>query len=457
MSTKSDNKIASIVCLDNKLFGVTIEKNAQGIKIVQSRSGAKCDGDAYLSMQEELQGPSGDGRAWPLVVGFDGANVLTYRVPLPNSDQVDYEAIMIMQSESVLPLPKEQMSYDWQIVESLNGVGASGVVVAAKSFIVKRFVDQVKHLKPSKIGLSTQGVVKCWTTFIGGGLDREVVAYWHQDKIELMLIQNNQFISASVIYLDDAVLASNTTVLEIRNKIEGVLLHFNVSGIEVHCISDETKYGETIQALQSQGLNVVQADLTSVSELAGINNEEVISFFPAIGLALLHDDVGSNRSLNIFESFYMPPHEDQRKSLLPNMPTLLAITASMILLVVVSNYWLLLQKNAALTIGDEHIATVNQILEAQKVKRHIYTNERVDLLDLFTRINPDGVTGVTLDGLDYKKGKVVTVTGRAKDNKQLDLLKRYISDLGFTEVKIKASPDQKKKDTVFALTFKWRK
>jgi Tfp pilus assembly protein PilN len=83
--------------------------------------------------------------------------------------------------------------------------------------------------------------------------------------------------------------------------------------------------------------------------------------------------------------------------------------------------------------------------------------ERPDVLDLLKVVNECGERGITLTGLNFKKGQPVSVTGQASSNDQLSRYEKNLQKTkGIEKVNYTANKNVKSKKITFTMTFHYK-
>ena len=110
----------------------------------------------------------------------------------------------------------------------------------------------------------------------------------------------------------------------------------------------------------------------------------------------------------------------------------------------------------ALRNDEESGKKVEALIEHHVLQKQIAA-ARPDLLDLIVLLNPPKQKDLIWDSLDFKKGKMVKLTGKAKNNRHYQFVKMLQGIRGLTQVKLE-NPiyDKKKKMTSFTITFLYK-
>ena len=99
---------------------------------------------------------------------------------------------------------------------------------------------------------------------------------------------------------------------------------------------------------------------------------------------------------------------------------------------------------------------MNQLVKRQQLIRTI-ARERPDLLDLLKLVNENGEKGITLTGLNFKKGQPVSITGQASSNDQLSRYEKNLQKAkGLEKVNCTANTNAKSKKITFTMTFQYK-
>jgi hypothetical protein len=101
---------------------------------------------------------------------------------------------------------------------------------------------------------------------------------------------------------------------------------------------------------------------------------------------------------------------------------------------------------------------IGMLIQRQKLIKSV-AKQRPDLLELLNKINAGDNKGIMLDKLDFKKGRLASISGQTKDAEQMYKFQRSLLAIkGITDVKIlNPSRDNKTKKLKFTMTFHYWK
>ncbi len=219
-------------------------------------------------------------------------------------------------------------------------------------------------------------------------------------------------------------------------------------------------YVSIVSSLRLAGLNarVASPNLSGLMARSELSDEDIYRYRTPIGLALLALEAGSNE-LNIFENLYNPIQKVVKKRWLYSSTASFAIACIMLVLLVIVSYSVdIAGPNSIERRIEESVSDVdmNQLVKRQQLIRTV-ARERPDLLDILKLVNDSGEKGITLTGLNFKKGQPVSITGQASSNDQLSRFEKNLQKTkGIEKVNYTANTSTKSKKITFTIKFNYR-
>ena len=407
-------------------FEVLWTKSSKGGGVDWRGFAAECGFDSEPSEAAEKDGGK------KVVVGFDSSGVAFHRIKMPVMEKEDIAAIVKLQAESRLPLPAEQMELTWRAAHIQDGE-MTVTVAAAKKERLRGFVRDIRGLEPAKILLDCEGVVKAWRTFFSGDGRDAVVVSAEGRSMQVCLAENGQLSSAVVLDMGTedfsgagGAVEQTETAERFAQDMRSVLDLFGCvepTAMNIFVLSDGSDVIEAIiGSLRSAGLSASAAlpDVGKLGAPAGPDAEGIYEYRVAIGLALIALEPEADE-LNIFEQIYSPVKKKEKKNWLYSPRITGTIAAIMLVLLLIVSYRVDVAIPNAIEEKLEASITetdMQQLMERQELIKTV-ARERPDILDLIKQVNESGASGIKLEGLHFKKGQPVSVSGQASSPGQL--------------------------------------
>ncbi|MHC4543347.1 MAG: hypothetical protein ACYTDW_05540 [Planctomycetota bacterium] len=469
----------------NKLKAVKLGKQGTFFQVLWTKSSEAGDLDwkafeLECGLVAETTGKDKNSNGNMVVAGFDSAGVVFYRLDLPTVPEKEIAAMVKLQAEARLPLPAEQMKLTWRTGQVQNGK-VPVTIAAARKEQLEKFVENVRGFEPEKILLDCEGIVKAWRAFFSGNGTNAVVVSMTPRNTQVCLAQNGQLSNAVVLdmgtedfaqttqglsdfaagRLEDQTETTERFVQDIRSVLE-LFGYSGLAGLPVFVLSDNSTVHEAIvSSLKSAGLNVRAAfpQIERLDTKTSLSSEDIYEYRVPIGLALTALD-GDTEQLNIFEHLYTPPGEVQSRHWLYSPKTAYAIATVMLVLLLIVAYAVDVASPGAIEKRLNSAGTntdIGMLIQRQKLIKSV-ASQRPDLLELLNQINDGDSKGILLDKLDFKKGRLVSISGQTKDAEQMYKFQRsLLTKKGVTNVKIlNPSRDNKTKKLKFTMTFHYK-
>lgn len=459
---------------DDKLKAVKIRKKMGGFEVLWTKSSKDADTDWRLFAAEcgisvELASQADTYSDSLAVVGFDSIGVAFYRVNVPAVGEEEIASIVKLQAETLLPLPAEQIEMAWRAGKMRNG--QKGVTIAAaRRERLQGFVENVQSLKPIKILLDCEGIVKTWREFFSGNESNAVVVSTGARNTWVCLVKDGRLGNAVVLdtgiedYSVGGVEEQTETSERFTQDMSSVLELFGYNeraDLPVFVLSDgNAAYVSMVSSLRSAGFNarVALPEVTQLSAQSELSVESVFEYRVPMGLALMALEAREDE-LNIFERLYNPAGEKQKKHWLYSLKAASAITAAVLVLLIVVSYAVDVASPGAIEKHFNNLNSdtdLNMLIKRQQLIKTV-AQERPDLLDLLGQVSASGDSAIKLESFHFKKGQPVSISGQASSNEQLYKFEKSLQDRrNIKDVKMNSSPDAKTKKLKFTMTFHYR-
>ncbi|MFC1635900.1 hypothetical protein ACFL5Z_13760 [Planctomycetota bacterium] len=470
-------KIESVIAIvkeDDKLRAVELRKKNGSYEILWIRSSEAADADWGLFATEcdfspgqiEQAGAEGGKK---VIVGYNSAGTIFHRTTVPEVGEKEITSMVELQAESRLPLPAEQIELAWR-TESLQG-GEIGITMAvARKEQLQSFAASVRSIRPAKILLDCEGIVQAWKTFFSGAENKAVLLSLGTWNTQVCLVENGRLSNAVVLdvgmkdFLPEAAQEQTETSERFTQDMRSVLELFGCSErgeLPIFVLSDgNALHVSIVSSLRMAQFNarVALPDVHTLKAEIDPDAEELYEYRAPIGLALMALE-DSEKALDIFSGVYSPTKKKEQGHWLYSPKLAGALAVLMLLLLALVAYAVDVKSPEA--IKKRVQASVSEmdmdlLVERQQLIRMV-AQERPNMLDLLKLVNESGERGITLNGLQFKKGQVVTISGQAGSNDQLrDFEKSLQEKKGIEEVNCTPTMGSKGKKITFKMTFHYK-
>ncbi len=502
MNKNSDNNqmpqsVVAIARTDETFRAVELRKQNGAYEILFKKTGADDEtswqhfaSECGLSIEPMVHKHFSDNRS--VVVGYDSTAMAFYRVKLPAVEENEIEAMVRLQAETLLPLPAEQMELTWRTNGMRNGQ-VSVTMAAARKEYLKKFVETIWNLEPSKILLNSEAIVKVWKTLFSGNERNAVVMSMGQRNTNVCLVEDGRLSNAVVLDMGIADIsvegaqerseADERFAIDMKSVLE--LFGYSQSNdIPVFVMSDgDASYVSIVSSLRLAGLNarVASPDVGKLKSNNEHNIEEIYRYRVPIGLGIMALESSADE-LDIFKYLYNPADKRKKKYWFYSLKLTGSIAAVTLILFALISYALLIAKASAI---EKHLnssetkSDINQLVERQKLIKTVAA-QRPDLLELISEINEcgqidqgqqrggprggqrGGVRGgqrgsIQLESIHFKKGQMVTITGQATSNDQLYRFEKNLEESkNIRDVNRTAVADARSRQLKFTITFHYK-
>ncbi|HNS20835.1 MAG TPA: hypothetical protein PKH24_10070 [Sedimentisphaerales bacterium] len=406
----------------------------------------------------------------PTVVGLDSTGVAFYRINTPRVEEHETAAIVKMQAESLLPLPADQIEVAWRTCPSHNG-NMDITIAAVRKEHLEKFVGSVEDFRPRHIFLSCEGMAKAWHGFFAGREQEAFLISLGTGNTQVCLVQNGLVTRAGVLDVGLSDVGFSGRGVE-PGPPTGIPDRF-ARDVQIMLSSlgwDETSSRPLLvlsdggQAIQEIVAMLVAAGLpaqTSEPQIerlktpAGFGKREAYEYRTSLGLAMIALEK-SSAALGLFDRVL----EEQRQQKAVSAWRSVALAGAAVLVMLIALLATVYVTDVAsagrwdaLVKQPEFQAVLQQQALVKTVARH-----RPDLLGMLTEINAGQNDGIVLDGLLFKKGSTVTLTGQADNMEQMWKFQANLrAQKGIKGAEIaNAAPDSKTKKIKFTITFDYK-
>jgi hypothetical protein len=404
------------------------------------------------------------------VVGLGSTAVAFYRLSAPAVEKKETEAMVRMQAESVLPLQADQIAVAWRAASSTNGQVDITMAAGRKDYLYS-FADGVRDFGSPRIFLSCEGTVKAWQRFFSDVQEEAVLVSVGSRDTQVCLVRAG-FITHAAVYptgLRDLGASDEhdnesepaEVVERFTQDIRSAIDSFSGDdAVErpILVLSDGSEEMEGIVSwLNAAGL-AAQASRPrklTMQTMADCQPRDIYEYRVPLGLALMALE-SPGQALDLFEG--IDEEEAARESRSARRSVRLGAVAAVVMLVA------LVAVAYAVDVASEKRfrglvdqPQFEQLREREKLLK-IVARHRPDMLELLTDINSGDSSGIVLDGLHFKKGQRVTLSGQADNEERLWAFQQNLRGRkALADVQIStAVPDKKTKKIKFTMDFHYK-
>ncbi len=476
-SVKIPNSVIAAVRDEAAFKAVALRKRSDYIEVLWTKSMPADDGSweqfaTECGLKASARSARHDGHATDLaVIGLDPTAVAFYRIDAPNVGHEETAAIVRMQAESLLPLPASQIEVAWRTTPSTNG-SADVTIAAVRRDLLHRFAGEVGPFAPQAIVPACEGTARTWHELFGERQRQALIVSVGNHHTQVCLVVNGAVANSAVLDTGMIDLAPLEGDSDGAYKSRGIIERFaqdmrtaltSFGWIEsapwpMFLLSDGNDgIDRIVDALGQAG---VQAQVSiprpqTLGMPVGLTPADLYVYREPLGLGLMTLD-GATQSLDLYGAIHAA--ERRKKARSTWYSTTLAAIAALVMLVafIATSYTVDVLSEKRLT------ALVNQpeFKEASERQTLVRTvaRYRADLLGLLTDIGAGENDGVILEGLHFKKGQQVTVTGQADKQEQMWKFQANLRDhRNIKDVEITStSTDSKTKKIKFTMVFDYK-
>ena len=431
--------------------------------VVLRQSGSNCELLSRTDNQLEL--PSGD----ITVAGLNSNHVAFYRITVPDVHDDQLHNMVMLQAESLLPLPLEQMEVTWR--RGMAHQGKIPVTIAAtRLLLLERRWAETKTLQPNLLLLEAEALVEVSRKLFACSAEKSIILHLGTSQSHVCLVESGQLVHAVVLDIsrDDIFTASDIAhpqVKKLEQDLRRVLELFQIennSDIPLYLPSPHPQTFQSLaQYLTTVGwqVNIALPDPEKLISKESVSGQNIYEYLIPLGLGMLA--LGSDhKPLNLSQHLITAREKTQKNFRVPPVKISAVILALMLTAFSLASYALDLRQlhhlESSLEQADAEV-NINQLLEEQDIIKSIAA-ARPDLLNLLTAINTCGPEGVMLDHFSFKKGIAVTIGGQAKSQEQIYEFQENLKNQdGISTVRIpNKNFDEKNKHVTFTIIFDYK-
>ena len=399
-----------------------------------------------------------------MIVGMSSDAVAFHRTIVPAVKDEELAAVIRMQAEAVTPLPIEDMTLAWHAGPQTDGQRPVTIATAHTDHL-RTQMRRLEHLRPQRFILEGQALVKAWRMLCPQAQDPAVLITFTPTGALLCLAEpdrpqsrTHQLINQTAldITLDD--LDEENPAFQANRRrfvvdLIGAIKLFGFSTQQTPVVFILGLPTPTVDAIadaladRSLDVKIVTAMPADLAFTNGFSQADLFDYLIPLGLALigLDEDVAG---LDLFTELSQPEQQEDKAAQTRSLKKKAAIVAALLALWILASYLgdivQLHRLEKAWPQDDAKLGAV-ELLEQHQLRKNIAA-QRIDLLELFTRINAARPEGVLIDRFTFKRGRPVSViAGTKQDEKLYDFQKALAEQKGIRTV-TKHSPtrDEKK-------------
>ncbi|UCD49644.1 MAG: hypothetical protein JSW27_19190 [Phycisphaerales bacterium] len=471
---KTPESAIAVVRDETEFRAVALHRQHDGVEIRWAKRMAAETGTwgAFAAECGVADVSRGAGPSQPVVaVGLDATAVAFYKINAPNVGREETDAIVRMQTESLLPLPPAQIEVAWRTLPSTNG-NVDVTIAAARRDYLRRFAQDARPFRPQRLLPACEGTARTWHDLFSERERQALIISIGSANTQICVVQNGCVVNAAVLDIGmndlaivDGDAAGSPQAAEMIERfvqdIHSVLESFHWSPSltwPMLVLSDGSeRLTRIVAALNHAGLDV-KASIPKPQTLGmpvGLDRSDLYEYRAPVGLALMLLD-GPIETLDLLARMSEAEQDKKAKSAWHSVR--LAALAAVVMLAVLIATWcagdLLSERRLSALVAQPEF---EQARERQTLLKTV-ARHRPDMLALLTELSAGENDGIVLDTLHFKKGQAVTIMGRA-DN--MEKMWKYQEDLltrkGIKDVEISSNAqDAKAKKIKFTMVFHYR-
>jgi hypothetical protein len=473
-SAKTPHSVIAVVRDETEFRAVALHKQHDSVEIRWAKRMATDAGtwDTFATECGVAAGGKSPGSSRPAVaVGLDATAVAFYKINAPNVGREETDAIVRMQTESLLPLPPSQIEVAWRALPSTNG-NVDVTIAAARRDYLRRFANDTRPFRPQTFLPACEGTARTWHDLFSERERLALIISIGVQNTQVCMVQNGYLANAAVldVGMDDlcvvageAGTSSEATevterfALDIRSVLESFQWSPSVTWPMLVLSDGSERISRVVTALNAAGLDIKES-LPKPQVLGmpvGLDPSDLYEYRAPVGLALMLLD-GPVEMLDLFAR--LSEADQQKKARSAWHSTRLAgIVAAVMLAVLVATWYagdVISERRLSVLVAQPEF---EQARERQTLLKTV-ARHRPDLLGLLTEINAGENNGIVLDTLHFKKGQTITLVGRAGNMEQMwTFQKDLLTRKGIKNVTISNNAqDPKTKKIKFTMVFHYR-
>ena len=395
------------------------------------------------------------GYSFVTAMGFDDSCVGFYRFEIPAVNEKQLQAVIASQAEIHLPLPIEQMQYDWQILTHHQGK-ATVAVAAAKRDMLLGVVNEARQANVGAVVLNSEAVLRT-IRVVGDDLGEDFgLLRICQNNTKLFFVQNGMLSKATKFDCDFSAMTDKQTsqvplfCLDIQNVIAEYLLdhdrpfHLYLDGPD--------SLVETVEGLlNDKGIETSRV-CYDLNHIEGIEDFE--SSMESLGVALIAHD--ANRQYDLFDGLYHKVDSEHKEATSGKRKLLITAVCLMLAIFIAVCYGADKLRLAAYE-KQMDSPEFSQVLETHHL-RSVIAQQRIDVPDLIEKINQSIPEGVTVHLLNVRRFQRIAIGAACKEPKMMYGFAEALGKCKGVEAARLSNQgfDNKKKQTTFTLTFDYK-
>lgn len=388
-------------------------------------------------------------------MGFDDSCVGFYRFEVPVVNEKQLQAVIAGQAEVHLPLPIEQMQYDWQILTQ-HQQKATVAVAAVKRDMVPGVVNDARQANVDAIVLNSEAVLRAIRS-LGNDLSEDfALLRICQNNTKLFFVQNGMLAKATKFdcefsaMTEEQMSQAHLFCLDVQNVMAEYLLNhdkpFNLY------LDGPDSLVETVEGLlNDKGIETsrVRYDLNRIEGV-----EDFESNMECLGLALVAHD--ASRQYDLFDGLYNKANSEHKEATGGKKKVLIAAVCSMLVIFIAACYG---ADKLRLAAYEKQMNTpeFSQTLETHRLRGFV-AQQRIDVPDLIEKINQSIPEGVTVHSLVVRRFQRISIGAACKEPKMMYGFAEALGKCKGVEAARLSNQgfDDKKKQTTFTLTFDYK-
>lgn len=394
----------------------------------------------------------------PLVtsLAFNDSCVGFYNFEIPVVNEKQMPLVIASQAEVHLPLPIEQMQVDWRIVSETAGKARVAVAAAKRTMLVD-VAGCARQCNADAVVLQSEAFLRA-AGFLCDTLKKDfALLRMSEGQAKLLFVQGNMLVKVATF---DGIFLTQTT----DSSAEMSLLCLDIQNV----LAEYTSRGEKSLPLFLEGETAAVDDIAACLEDKGIavsriqydtsgvivDDTQTDTDIVCLGAVLSVSETAT--TYDLFKGLHQKSEPDKKVNPKRTNRILAAVVCVMFVVFIAVSYGVDRFRLAAYQKQMDR-PEFRELLEMHRFRIEV-AQQRIDIPELITKINETTPQGVTVHSVSFSRFQKISVGASCKDPKLMyHFMDALAKSKGVGTVRV-SNPDfdEKKKETVFTLTFDYK-
>lgn len=389
------------------------------------------------------------------VLGFDDGCVGFYQFEVPAVADKQMAAVVAAQAEIHLPLPIEQMQFDWHIIDRREAK-ATVSVAAARRVMLSRIINQAQQADVETIALDSEAVLNAIQLLCDDLKPDFNLLHQSPAGVKLLFVRNGQLAKAVTFNCDMSPEADEQAgrISLLCLDIQNVIAEFTTPDTEPErlFIDGSGTFVESIEpGLTAKGIEPGRLEMHFPRICSGPDCQPDIL---CLGLALMARD--GQPHYHLFNGLYQKQTVESGPKRAPHNKLLAAAVCLLCVLFIAVSYGVDKYRLAEYE-KQMNTPAFTRLLEIHRLRSAI-ARQRIAIPEIIEKINHSLPDGLTVQSLDVRRFRKIVVRAGCSDPKLMyEFAEAMGKCSGVENVRITNQDfNEKEKLTVFALTFDYK-